>query len=301
MRIAFLIAAHRYPELLVRLAKRLQSPAASIFIHVDRASDLRPFKALFAERRVDSVHWVQRIRCRWGTADQVKTSLLLLREALARDREAGVFVLLSGQDYPLQRVEAMADFFERHRGRSFIKWARLPWSIWPDAGGFERLTHYHFIVRGDRLEFPSRDLPKKTSLRLLYVLCCLFLRAPRNLPGGLAFYGGLNWWNLTREAVEFIFAYLQRNPDFLKVFRYTKSSDEIFFQTILLNGPDIDLINDDLRCVFWDGRRNEYPAILRSDDFDEVRNSAKLFARKVHPDISTDLMNRIDAELLMSK
>jgi Core-2/I-Branching enzyme len=299
MKIAFLIAAHQYPELLVRLVKRLDSPAASVFIHIDRDVDIRPFKTLVAQKRVGPVHWVPRVRCRWGTMDQVTASLSLLHEALTMDKDAEMFILLSGQDYPLKPVESMRAFFEQKRRLSFINWAKLPWSIWPDAGGFERLTHYHFMVRGERLEYPSCDIPKKASLRLLYWLCCLFLRAQRNLPADLTFYGGLNWWNLTREAVDFIFAYLEGNPDFFKIFRYTKSADEIFFQTILLNRSDTGLVNDDLRCVFWDGRRNEYPAILRNGEFNEVRNSGKLFARKVHPDLSMDLMDRIDAELLI--
>lgn len=298
MKIAFLIATHQYPELLLRLVKRLESPIASIFIHLDRNADARPFRAVFADRGVDSVHWVPRVRCRWGTLDQVKVSLLLLREALAKDREAELFVLLSGQDYPLRRVESMADYFEVNRGVSFLSWAKLPWSIWPDAGGFERLTHYHFVVGGDRLEYPSREIPQKRRLRLLYLVCSLFLPATRPLPKDLKFYGGLNWWNFTRETAEYIFECLENNPNLLKRFRHTKSSDEIFFQTILLNRPGAKLVNDDLRCVFWDGRRAEFPAILRASEFDEIQNSGKLFARKLHPCLSRDLMDRVDAELL---
>jgi hypothetical protein len=56
--------------------------------------------------------------------------------------------------------------------------------------------------------------------------------------------------------------------------------------------------NNDLRCVLWDGRRNEYPATMRLEDFQEIAASGKLFARKMDPQSSAPLMDRIDKELL---
>ena len=298
MKIALLIAAHAYPELLVRLIKRLEDPVASIFIHIDKRADIRPFAALLRDRKNRGVHLVPRVCSRWGTFGQVNASLSLLRAALATDKDAAMFILLSGQDYPLLTPKLMAEYFEKNRNASFMSWARLPWSRWPDAGGFERLTHFHFFLGRDRVEYPSPDLPAKRGLRLFYSLCRSFLPAVRTLPQNITFYGGTNWWSLTREAAEYIFRFLRENPSYVKIFRYSKSSDEVFFQTILLNWRDAKITNNDLRCVFWDGRRGDYPAVLIHEDFDEVKNSGMLFARKVHPDHSATLMNRIDAELL---
>jgi hypothetical protein len=96
MKIAFLIAAHTYPELLVRLVRRLQSPVASIFIHIDKDADIHPFKELFLREEILDVYWVPRVRCRWGTFDQVKASLSLLREALRMDHKADMYMLRTG-------------------------------------------------------------------------------------------------------------------------------------------------------------------------------------------------------------
>jgi Core-2/I-Branching enzyme len=298
MKIAFLIAAHAYPELLARLVKRLENPVASIFIHIDKRSAIRPFLEVLRERRIRDVHFVPRVPSRWGTFGQVRASLSLLRAALATEKEATMFILLSGQDYPLLVPELMAEYFERNGDASFMSWALLPWSSWPDEGGFERLKHFHFLLGRDRVEFPSPNFPTKRGLRLFYSLCCWFLPAARTLPENIAFYGGMNWWSITRQAAEYIFRYLRENPDYVKIFRYSKSSDEIFFQTILLNWCDAKLINNNLRCVFWDGRRGEYPAVLTHEDFVEVKNSGMLFARKVHPYHSSKLLDRIDSELL---
>jgi hypothetical protein len=298
MKIALLIAAHAYPELLVRLIKRLEDPVASIFIHIDKCVDIRPFVALLRDRKSRDVHLVPRVCSRWGTFGQVNASLSLLRTALATDKDATKFILLSGQDYPLLTPKLMAEFFEKNRNASFMSWVRLPWSNWSDAGGFERLTHFHFFLGKDRVEYPSSEPPAKRGLRFFYSLCRWFLPAVRTLPQNIAFYGGTNWWSLNREAAEYIFRFLQENPDYVKIFHYSKSGDEVFFQTILLNWGDAKLVNNDLRCVFWDGRRGDYPALLTHEDFDEVKNSGKLFARKVHPDLSSRLLDRIDVELL---
>ena len=101
MRIAFLIAAHAYPELLVRLVRKLEGPVGSVYVHVDRDVDIRPFKALFNREGISSVRLVPRVSSSWGTFGQVRASLSLLGEALRSDKEAGMFMLLSGQDYPL--------------------------------------------------------------------------------------------------------------------------------------------------------------------------------------------------------
>jgi hypothetical protein len=297
MKIAFLIAAHAYPELLVRLIKRLEDPVASIFVHIDKRADIRPFLALLRERKIRDVRLVPRVSSGWGTFGQVNASLSLLRTALCTDKEAAMFILLSGQDYPLLPPGLMAEYFEKNGSVSFISWARLPWSAWP-AGGLERLTHFHFFLGKDRVEFPSADVPARRRLRLFYSLCRWFLPTARTLPQNITFYGGVSWWSLSRQAAEYIFSYLRENPDYLKIFRYSRSSDEIFFQTILLNWCDAKLTNNNLRCVFWDGRRGEYPAVLTDEDFDEIKNSGMLFARKVRPDLSSRLLDRIDAELL---
>jgi hypothetical protein len=298
MKIAFLIAAHTYPELLARLVSRLQSPRASVFVHLDKDADMRTFSNMLSGQGIRGVHWVPRVRSRWGTFGQVRAALSLLKAALVKDKEADMFVFLSGQDYPLQTPEAMAGYFETRRDISFIKCVPMPWSMWTDDGGFERLTHFHFAFGSHRLEYPSNNMPGPRRLRLVYNACKLLLPKRRHLPGNVVFYGGFNWWNLTRKSVESVFDYLRRNPGFPKIFRFTRSSDEIFFQTILMNAKGNKLENNDLRCVFWDRRRNEYPAVVRMEDFDEIRTSGMFFTRKAHPLHSLDLLNRIDRELL---
>jgi hypothetical protein len=300
MRIAFLIAAHAYPALLLRLVRKLESPVGSIYVHVDRDADIRPFKALFVREGMPKVHWVPRVSSRWGTFGQVRSSLSLLGEALRNDKDADMFVLLSGQDYPLCAPEKMAAFFDKRRGVNFIASAPLPRSVWMPDGGFERISKYYFNFRGHLLKYPSEELPESRRMRIAYWACGLLLPRLRRLPHKFSLYGGSNWWNLTRQAAEAILVYVRRNPDFVRRFCFTLCSDEIFFQTILMNLKLWRCDSDSLRMVFWNNGRNEYPGYVRMENYEDLKNSGKLFARKVHPVESLDLVDRIDRELLIT-
>ncbi|MBF0501980.1 MAG: hypothetical protein HQM09_17710 [Candidatus Riflebacteria bacterium] len=302
MRLSFLIAAHAYPELLARLVERIQRPFTSIFIHIDKGADIRLFQTVFEKRNIRDIHWVPRVHSGWATFGQVKASLSLLRQALYHDKESERFILISGQDYPLSSPEVMLEFFRHRKHVNFISCFPLPFNGWSGNGGFDRIRHHHFTFSGFRFEFPCVQVPSSRRIYLAYQLCRLLLPRTRSLPENIRFFGGGNWWDLTREAAEAIIEYTKQNPGFSRIFRFSKSSDEIFFQTILMNsGRQWILDNNILRSVFWDGRHNEYPSIVRLSDFDELVQSGKFFARKIHPEHSLSLINRIDRELLACK
>ncbi|MEI6349878.1 MAG: beta-1,6-N-acetylglucosaminyltransferase [Verrucomicrobiota bacterium] len=301
MRISFLIAAHSHPELLARLVKRLEDPDASIFVHIDKAVDLRPFKAAMLDQGVGNFFWVPRVRSGWARFGQVKASLSLLRTALAQDHTSERFILLSGQDYPLLSPARIAAFFESKPGVNFIECFPLPWERWSDSGGLGRLQRFHFALGSRRFKYPSEQLPNSRLIRAVYPICRLFLPETRKLPENFTFYGGANWWSLTRDAASASLEFVRRHPDFSKSFYFSKSSDEIFFQTALMHTGPWEMDSDHLRCVFWDGRRNEHPALMRLEDFDEIQRSGKLFVRKVDPLQSAALLDRIDHDLLMVK
>jgi hypothetical protein len=295
MKLAFLIAAHTHPRLLARLIQRLQSAESSLFVHIDALADLAPFEVAFHDHSISGIHLVPRVRSPWGSFGQVRSTLSLLNEALVKDAKAERFILISGQDYPLMKPEAMAAFLVQ----DCMTYHPLPWSEWDGNGGLDRLRRFHFSLGRYSFTYPSETAPRSRLAHAAYAGCKLLLPRQRSLPSGITLYGGSNWWNLSRNSVVSILDYLHRNSDFVRRFRFTKSADEIFFQTVLLNAvADPSVSNDDLRYTIWDGRRGEFPATLRVEDFEKIAASGKLFARKMHPEHSLALMDRIDDELL---
>ena len=91
------------------------------------------------------------------------------------------------------------------------------------------------------------------------------------------------------------------------IFKYTRSSDEMFIQTLLFNSPFFENLyrkqmDDDYdackRFIKWDG---VVPKVLNSDDFDEMINSNKMFARKVDEKADPMLINKIYDYIITKK
>jgi Core-2/I-Branching enzyme len=76
--------------------------------------------------------------------------------------------------------------------------------------------------------------------------------------------------------------------------------DESLFQTVIANEPSFSrrILNDNPRYIDWERPNPRYPRTLDMEDFERLRASSKLFARKFEVDRSRDLLDRIDTELL---
>lgn len=91
---------------------------------------------------------------------------------------------------------------------------------------------------------------------------------------------------------------LQFNDGFEEYFGHVKIPDESFFQTAFLNMDkqlEKYIINDCLTYVEWKGN---HPKIITRSDWDDIRLSNKLFARKFDLDIDKRIINLIDKEVI---
>jgi hypothetical protein len=84
---------------------------------------------------------------------------------------------------------------------------------------------------------------------------------------------------------------------FLHALRNTRVAEEVFFATYFLNSKLAPLVvRNDLRYTDWRERNGSKPAYLDLSDLDPVLRSGALFARKMRSDLSTALLDAIDAE-----
>jgi Core-2/I-Branching enzyme len=73
-----------------------------------------------------------------------------------------------------------------------------------------------------------------------------------------------------------------------------KIPEEIFFQTVLMNSPFKNQIeNDNLRYIIWQSP-SRHPEILRKSDFSGCINSKKLFARKFDCTVDEEVLCMLD-------
>jgi hypothetical protein len=274
MKIAVLVLVHKNQEQAESLIRHL-AVDFSLYVHVDKRSPV----TLDGTGRVKVY---KKFKTYWGSFNIVKATLCLLREAYADNCDR--YILISGQDLPIKTNTEIKRFFEKNE-KDYIEVIKLPYKFGHYDSDLTRVSRYWPCVK-------VRWKERKTIVpELIYRVKELFLNVTVNLkkrPLRYEFYGGTQWFNLTRDTAGKMLGYLDRNPAYMRRYRLTHVSDEIFFQTLvrLLN---IETVNDHLRYIDWE-TGPEYPRNLTKEDFGRITASPALFARKFDGAVSGDII-----------
>ncbi|HLW31119.1 MAG TPA: beta-1,6-N-acetylglucosaminyltransferase [Aequorivita sp.] len=300
--VAYLILAHTDPTQLYRLVTSLGENCL-IFIHLDSKTPLSKFTAYDYKR---NVHFIEnRVAVSWAGFNMVVATLNLIQAALQKSREYSHLVLLSGLDYPIKPVCRIQDHLKAHPEKEFIKFINVN----------DSPENYLKIFR--RLSFKNPFLPQ-TKNNVLEQGLCYFDKGIRRILGYLLmFYRkkpmpgitpcfGSQWWAITPACAQYILDFVGSRPDFVSYFKTTFGPDEYFFHTIIGNSPF--LKNADGFQVY-EGRGTYkmanlhiiHPSLAKTytlTDFKEIQASTKFFVRKVSTNESSELIDKINKELL---
>ena len=297
MNLVYIISAYRLPEQLMRLVNQLRTENATLLVHVDKKAPPAVFGAICeGVRSLPEVHLLDRHVCDWGGFGHVAASLSGIAAILENGIPCDQAVLLTGQDFPLKSNDEIKARLARDRGFSFLSYFPVPDNEeWPPDGGLERIDRWYFWVRGRRLQVPSTDGQGKLGSALRMIGGVL---PRRRFLSGLQPYGGSSYWCLSGDAVSFVHGYVGDHPEFVSFFRRVFIPDELFFQTILVNSELRNrIVNDDLRYMRWTATGSG-PEVLRVDDFDRLRDTESLFARKFDQDVDGRVLDLIEEQLL---
>ncbi|MEH2072688.1 MAG: beta-1,6-N-acetylglucosaminyltransferase [Nostoc sp.] len=302
MRIAYIILAHNYPEQLGRLIYKLNTDNVSFFIHIDKKTDSKIYFQIYSQfNKFSNVFFIKRYNSGWGSFNAVRASL----EGINSIVETGIYfdyiIHLSGQDYLIKSNSEICNFLQNNKGKEFLEYFPLPYSKWK-KGGFRRIEYWHIRWNNEDFCIPEEREFKSPIASLLYSLLILIL-PKRKLPEGFAFFGGSAFWCLTGECVKYINDFVKQNPKFINRFNYTSLADELFYQIVILNSPFKDkVVNDNMRYIDWGDEVEVYhPKVLEKKDFEKIRQSEKLFARKFDTNKDSDILNMIDKMILSNK
>jgi len=275
IRIAYIVSAYKLPRQLERLLRRLAAPGTSFAVHVDRKTSRSVYDEMVARTSDLDVSFLPRHVSHWGGFGHVLATLKGIDFFVESGPSFDYAVLLTGQDYPLRSPSAIATFLGDAGGRSFMNNWPLPFGPWGKRGGLERIEDWHLITyRRLHLALPLR----------------------RRLPLGLDPYGGGAYWCLARDVVEYVHGFVHANESYAKFFEHVFVPDELFFQTIVMNSPLRDSIeNENLRYLDWS--REPAPAVLGVDDFPALAASDKLFARKFDEGIDSAILDLLDRSI----
>lgn len=284
MRIAYCIIAHRNNKILRECIRVLsEEEDNSIFIHIDEKSNINNFKEY--DKKVTFVD--KRISVNWGEYSQIEATLQLLRQT--SNKVYDYIFLLSGECLPVKNNEKIKKFLEENKGKQFV--AQDIYFKNPDKRVKYKYTKYHFNK--------NKNFRQKLIVKM-YEGIKYFNKNPYyiELP---KIYKGTNWFGITNELKEYILEYVNKNDDYLNAFKYSFCADEIFFHTIIFNSKykeDIYIPNDKsnicyqaLRYIDWKSGP-EYPKLLDEGDFNKIRKTECLFARKFSENLNIQAYRR---------
>lgn len=291
LRHAFLIIAHKDPELLIDLVRLVSGGNSCVLVNIDRKSkQLGGVKARISSYVPEVIYTDYEVA--HGGYSQISTTIKMLKAASELDVD--YCHLISGQDFPCKSTEEFDRFFENHNGESFM---------WFDT----KDQHEQWI----KDKYPSRtnmlyfnDLPFRKYRWINKFVAYLnavssHMRFRRDIPG---LRGGWNWFSWNRKVVDFVLEKYKCDRRYFDRFKYTHCCDEIIFHTLLY--PHLKQLNihsdNSLRYIDWSNKSGSgcssfpnSPAILSEKDFERIINSDCFFCRKVDSVKSTTLINAL--------
>lgn len=288
---AYCIMAHEHPEALARLVHLIDDPRNDIFIHIDRRTDIKPFKeTVAATARHSGIYFLnQRHKIIWGGFSQVNATLELFQAALEKSDYSRLH-LLSAADLPLKTQDQIHHYCdELFPNDEFIDYS-------PDEEEIsdirKKTTYRHFLIRYARLT-KRRNIGQWLG-HIAYNAIYNFqkgLGLKRPMPDGIC--KGDNWVSLTADCCR----YLLTKRDWIKrTFSHVLCADEMFVQTVIKKSPFYARIHPagNMREIDW--TRGD-PYVWRKSDRQHLLESPAMFARKFSENIDSDIIAAIERHL----
>jgi hypothetical protein len=115
-----------------------------------------------------------------------------------------------------------------------------------------------------------------------------------NVPENIKIYGYSTFWTITLDCALYIVSYLENNASLVRFFKYTFGSDELIYQTVIMNSKYKDaVINNNYRYTDW-SEGGYRPKFLKTEDFEKIIASDCLFGRKFNIDIDPEILDMLD-------
>lgn len=299
----YLILAHKNPLQLSRMIERLDDGASKFFIHLDAKTPIEPFAACLEGGHIRFIE--PRERCVWGDFSIVRATIHLMEAA---SKEQGVFILMSGQDYPIQSQGYINAFLERNKEFDFIEVEPLE-EKWKPKMVKDKLEHYHILHSEERghsncyapfahcsvfqkLRTLMHLLKGRLSQKNFRLLCSL----PKRVAPFERQYAGSQFWAFSERTFYAVLHYIREHKAALEeYYKYTSSPDEIYFHSVLMDlvAKDSTIkLKEQITYVNYFRKNN----VFVSEDFDKLTSEKeKLFARKFDTDIDIEILNKLDS------
>lgn len=284
MRTAHLIITYTDPKQTERMIRKMIHPDFDFYIHVDKKNDIKSH--LYLET-LQNVYFIRnRVDVRWAGYNTIRAIFNGIKEICDSGRKYSFINLLSGQDYPLKPIDQLANFFKENKGKEFLAYKDMV-NDWQDE--LFRVRKFHLM----NVRFRGRVLFRQETLEKILN----YIFGERRMPYNLHPYGDSMFWMLSPELALYVTNKVENDKRLKRFFYFTWASDELLFQTIIMNSPYKErVINKNYRYIDWSENKAN-PKILKEEDFQELKESSMLFARKFDMAKNVRILDMIDSIL----
>ncbi|MBF0544543.1 MAG: hypothetical protein HQM08_08925 [Candidatus Riflebacteria bacterium] len=291
MKVAYLILVHKSAQQVRRLISRLNNGKNVIVLHVDSKSESL-FQDLSKEFSDSSfVFFSRRRNVNWARFSIVCATLEMFKTLKEKQVDYDFATILSGQDYPIKTNFQIESFLSENKGKIFLENFLLPSKNLP-MDGLDRLQGWDFPLSPRRHFIFPHFLKKLRGLRFFYPYFSFFKRV---FPRSFKPFAGSAWFTVPSECVNFMMDFVKKEKNFLAFFKRVMFPDEMFFQTVIMNSPFANQVeNCNLRYIKWQSA----PLLIKKDSIGDLEKSSAHFARKLDQDVDSEILDLIDKRIL---
>lgn len=284
MRHAIMIMAHANYDMIRNIISLYDHKLIDFYIHINKLSNDWNERFIEGSSTKSKVYCVPRVPITYCNYSQVEANIMLLSHAVKEQYD--YYHIISGADLPLHNVDYFINFFTENKGKEFV--------------GFQ--NEYNSEYAGFRFYLnntirTTNGIKRVIAIRLHKLL--IKLQSILKINHAKGYVGqpkkGFDWWSITHEAAIEI---LNKEPEFRKFFKYTYCPSELLAQTILYNSnlSKNNIYNIEnpvvgsLREIDW---HRGQPYVWRVEDYEYLKNSRSLFARKFDSNIDSEIIKLI--------
>lgn len=288
MKQAYLITAYKDAASLFELAE-LFAQSGYVYIHIDKKSRTITDEDVEKLNRIPGCAAIRKYDIKWGGFNHVRAILELVMMATS-NRDVSYMHMLTGEDFPLVSPQKLDDRFLACDKiyMTYIEPEELPETV------TVRYRYYNWFQDcnvKNKLLWMIQHMTVK-----LQKVCGVFREGIGEFN---RIYKGLVYISMPKEAAAYVVEYVSRHEEFWNDLYKCQVPEEFFFQTLFMNSNEWSerVENRELRYMDWSKGDGASPAYLTEDDYDRVRESGCLFARKFHPEMSKGLRDRLRDEI----
>ncbi len=277
---AYLIMTYK-PDKIYQLLRQLDYENHDIYIHIDKKCKYDKSKIESCVSK-SSIYILSKFDISWAHISQTMCQIFLLEQAIKN--EYSYYHLLSESDFPLKTNEELHTFFENsHKNFVHFESKSVP-------ANKEKFIKYYYLFQRYNRHSRFFDILEKININIQKIFHV-------NRIKDETYACGANWFSITNFLSKLIIA---NKEHIYKRYRYTRSSDEFYLQSLILKTNNINILSYDkmddnyIACERYIDWQRGNPYVFSESDVDELIASNFCFARKINLDDQT-------REIIMAK